>query len=174
MVELNKARKNGAASFSYKGKTYHKGHTKTGMTIYSKKKHHDKHHTKHHAKHHKKHHKKHNKRRRGGGHENGTVGTESIPKSQTDGSAVVASSTCTLPARDGSGVRDNAALKGCGMLGPCVSGGGKRRTRRRRKTKKRRKTRKKRKSRRRRSRRGKKRGTKRGGSSCTAGNKKKE
>lgn len=34
MVALNKARKSGADSFTYKGKTYKKSKTKTGMVIY--------------------------------------------------------------------------------------------------------------------------------------------
>jgi len=34
MKALNQARKSGADSFSYKGKTYKKSKTKTGMTIY--------------------------------------------------------------------------------------------------------------------------------------------
>jgi len=38
MVAKEKARKGGAASFEYKGKTYYKKKTKTGMVIYSKKK----------------------------------------------------------------------------------------------------------------------------------------
>ena len=38
MVAKEKARKGGAASFNYKGKTYHKKKTKTGMVIYSRKK----------------------------------------------------------------------------------------------------------------------------------------
>lgn len=38
MVAKEKARKGGAASFNYKGTTYHKKKTKTGMVIYSKKK----------------------------------------------------------------------------------------------------------------------------------------
>lgn len=38
MVAKEKARKGGAASFNYNGKTYHKKMTKTGMTVYSSKK----------------------------------------------------------------------------------------------------------------------------------------
>lgn len=38
MVAKEKARKGGDASFQYKGKTYHKKKTKTGMVIYSRKK----------------------------------------------------------------------------------------------------------------------------------------
>lgn len=34
MVALNNARKSGAESFTYKGKTYKKAKTKTGMVIY--------------------------------------------------------------------------------------------------------------------------------------------
>ena len=37
MTALNKARKSGASSFSYKGKTYKKSKTKTGMVIYKAK-----------------------------------------------------------------------------------------------------------------------------------------
>lgn len=35
---MNKARKEGAKSFVYKGKTYVKTKTKTGMTVYKEKK----------------------------------------------------------------------------------------------------------------------------------------
>ena len=38
MVAKEKARKGGAASFSYKGKTYHRKKLKTGMVVYSSKK----------------------------------------------------------------------------------------------------------------------------------------
>ena len=38
MVAKEKARKGGAASFQYKGKTYHKKKLKTGMVVYSSKK----------------------------------------------------------------------------------------------------------------------------------------
>jgi hypothetical protein len=37
MTALNKARKSGAICFSYKGKTYKKSKTKTGMVIYKAK-----------------------------------------------------------------------------------------------------------------------------------------
>jgi hypothetical protein len=37
MTKLNKARKSGASSFTYKGKTYVKSKTKTGMVIYKKR-----------------------------------------------------------------------------------------------------------------------------------------
>ena len=37
MVAKEKARKAGAKSFEYKGKTYHAKKTKTGMTVYSAK-----------------------------------------------------------------------------------------------------------------------------------------
>ena len=37
MTKLNKARKSGAASFTYNGNTYVASKTKTGMTIYKKK-----------------------------------------------------------------------------------------------------------------------------------------
>ena len=36
-TKLTKARKSGAASFSYKGKTYVKKKTKTGLVTYKKK-----------------------------------------------------------------------------------------------------------------------------------------
>ena len=38
MTALNKARKSGADSFTYEGKTYYKKRTKTGMVVYSSKK----------------------------------------------------------------------------------------------------------------------------------------
>lgn len=38
MIALNKARKSGAESFEYKGKTYYKKIAKTGMVLYSGKK----------------------------------------------------------------------------------------------------------------------------------------
>lgn len=34
MTALNKARKSGASSFTYNGKTYKRAKTKTGMVIY--------------------------------------------------------------------------------------------------------------------------------------------
>jgi hypothetical protein len=34
MTALNKARKSGASSFTYNGKTYKRSKTKTGMVIY--------------------------------------------------------------------------------------------------------------------------------------------
>jgi hypothetical protein len=37
MTALAKARKSGASSFSYKGKTYSKSKTKTGLVIYKAK-----------------------------------------------------------------------------------------------------------------------------------------
>ena len=127
------------------------------------KKHHKRHHKKHHKrhrrtkKHHKKKHRRRHKRHHRGGEQNAadTSGTGAAKPTAEIGGTAAEGSSCTLPARSGSGSVTQADLLACsGAAGAACgkAGGGHRGTKKHRRKKKR-KTRRKSRSKRRRRRR---------------------